>query len=172
MHIQNILDKQNVIDHIKLKHLSFISVYSWTSTFCKTSTCYTTADKTGSLFFILLERNPFSRFKTINIVLLQFMKQTTNTLIMKQSVLMTSSSNILQASTKQVVMNNGLYYARVIVQCFNSNVTPGLPNTTKSTYIRFTIQKQFLRSNNMLLTWRQKEVLWIQNDRLKHVCIE
>lgn len=49
---------------------------------------------------------------------------------------MTSSSNILQASTKQVVMNNGLYYARVIVQCFNSNVTPGLPNTTKSTYIR------------------------------------
>lgn len=77
-------------------------------------------------------------------------------LIMKQSVLMTSSSNILQASTKQVVMNNGLYYARVIVQCFNYNVTPCLPNTTKSTYIRFTIQKQFLRSNNMLLTWRQK----------------
>lgn len=128
--------------------------------------------KQDHFFFILLERNPFSRFKTINIVLLQFMKQTTNTLIMKQSVLMTSSSNILQASTKQVVMNNGLYYARVIVQCFNSNVTPGLPNTTKSTYIRFTIQKQFLRSNNMLLTWRQKEVLWIKNDRLKHVCIE
>lgn len=83
--------------------------------------------KQDHFFFILLERNPFSRFKTINIVLLQFMKQTTNTLIMKQSVLMTSSSNILQASTKQVIMNNGLYY--------------GLPNTTKSTYIQFTIEK-------------------------------
>lgn len=103
------MDKQNVVDHIRRKHSSFISVYSGTSTFCRTSTY--------------------------------------QLLIMNQSVLVTSSSNILQAGTKSLSFfpnASGLYYATVIIHLWNVSTTMqhlAYLTLVKTTTIRFTIQK-------------------------------